>query len=116
MRHSNETRAAVVAALLTGQSISNVASEYKIPEGTVKGWSARLNGSKLVEPQKKEEIGELLIEYLRANLETLRLQAEMFSDKKWLAKQTASEAAVLHGVMTDKAIKLLEALSRSVDE
>ena len=44
-KYSDEIKAAVMASLLAGQSISNVASEYKIPEGTVKGWSARLNGS-----------------------------------------------------------------------
>src|SRR5262249_14728366 len=60
---------------------------------------------------KKEEIGRLLIEYLRTNLETLSLQSMMFRDPTWLAKQSAEGVAVLHGVLTDKTTRLLQALS-----
>lgn len=63
--------------------------------------------------QKRDEIGGLLIEYLHANLSTLRSQQTVFSDPVWLEKQEAGELAVLHGVMTDKAIRLLEALGGS---
>jgi hypothetical protein len=45
----------------------------------------------------------------------LQIQAEAFSDKQWLAKQDASDVAVLHGVMTDKAVRLLEAMSAGDD-
>src|SRR5512139_1184725 len=111
MAHSPETKAAVMAALLAGQSISQVVQEYQLPETTVKRW--RAEGDQNMVP-KKEIIGELLIGYLAVNLETLRKQAEFFSDTKWLNRQDASSVAVLHGVMTDKAIRLLEALSKNV--
>ena len=61
--------------------------------------------------KKKEQIGDLLLEYLSTALETLQTQAEFFSDEAWLAKQNAADVAVLHGVITDKAVRLLEALS-----
>ena len=111
-KYSDETRAVVVAALLQGQSAGSVASEYHIPETTVRYW--RDNSSKILHP-KKEIIGDLILEYLIANLETLKIQAEMFRKETWLNRQSASEAAVLHGVMTDKAIRLLEALSKARD-
>ena len=101
-----------MAALLAGQSVSGISRDYKLPKSTVSRWK---NGTVPLDGTQKKEIGDLLIEYLRANLVTLKEQAIMFRDKKWLAKQTASEAAVLHGVMTDKAIRLLEALSKSAD-
>lgn len=113
--YSDEERAAVLAALLTGQSITQVAAAYKIPVGTVKKWSAS-RGDTLEgtggEPAgtTKKAIGELLVEYLSANLTALRVQVQAFSDPVWLAKQSASDVAVLHGVMTDKAVRLLEAL------
>jgi transposase-like protein len=115
-KYSDETRAAVLAALLTGQSVSAVAKEYKIPTGTVKSWKSReiTNADAVpVATQKKEQIGELLLSYLHQNLETLRQQAKVFGDEDWLKKQHASDAAVLHGVMADKTIRLLEALSAS---
>jgi len=33
-----------------------------------------------------------------------------------LAKQNAADAAVLHGVLTDKAVRLLEALSNAASD
>jgi len=105
-----------MAALLAGQGIQEVAKQYKIPEGTIKAWRARAKDASqvaAVAAGKKEEIGELLLEYLRTNLRTLKAQTIVFSDPLWLAKQDAGEVAVLHGVMTDKAIRLLEALSRA---
>ena len=110
------TKAAVMAALLAGQGIQEVAKQYKIPEGTIKAWKSRQKDASqvaAVAAGKKEEIGELLLEYLRTNLRTLKAQTVVFSDPLWLAKQDAGEVAVLHGVMTDKAIRLLEALSRA---
>lgn len=111
--YSGDKKAAVLAALLTGQSIAEVARDYNIPEGTVKSWKSRQKDSSVatVATPKKEEIGDLLLDYLRAMLGTLKVQAVHFGDKEWLSKQNAADLAVLHGVSTDKAIRLLEALS-----
>lgn len=116
--YSDETKAAVMAALLAGQSVSQVANEYSIPRGTIANWSAKLHESELanVPNTKKEEIGDLLIRYLRANLATLEKQVNVFSDADWLKKQNAADAAVLHGVLTDKAVRLLEALSNAASD
>ena len=114
--YSEETKAAVIAALLTGQAVASVAKEYKIPAGTVKSWKSRqLNGESVatVATEKRQEVGELLLQYLRENLETLRIQVVAFRDREWLAQQGASESAILHGVLTDKAVRLLEAMSKS---
>ena len=109
--YSDDTKAAVMAALLAGQSITAVAKEYHIHKGTVHAWKNRLPAGDL--PDQKREIGDLLIEYLRTNLTTLRVQAETFADKTWLKKQGASELGVLHGILADKTVRLLEAMSRS---
>lgn len=110
--YDEQTKAAVMAALLAGQSISAVAKEYSIPKGTVSGWKNQaVNGVAGLSTQKKEETGVLLLDYLQAMLKTLRIQAEHFGDKNWLLQQNAADLAVLHGVSVDKSIRLLEALS-----
>lgn len=109
--YSDETRAAVMAALLSGQSITQIAKEYDIPKGTVSGWKRKSAEVAEVTTQKKERIGELLVAYLSTSLETLEAQARMFKNEEWLRKQNAADVAVLHGVVTDKAIRLLEALA-----
>jgi hypothetical protein len=100
-----------MAALLAGQSVSEVARQFRLSRNTVKSWRAALGiGSPKVDQQKAEEFGDLIGRYLRENLTTLAVQAEQFRDTAWLKAQAASEVAVLHGVLTDKAIRLLEAL------
>lgn len=114
-KYSDDTKAAVLAALLTGQSITAVAKEYNIPKGTVGSWKSRELGdmSQAIATQKREDIGELLLEYLRETLVTLKAQAIFARTEEWLRKQPASELAVLHGVQTDKAIRLLEAMGNA---
>lgn len=111
-KYSDETRAAVLASLLAGQSIGQVSREYNIPKGTVSAWKSRRGRESATQ---KREIGELLLIYLRTNLEALTAQAEAFKDSTWLRGQSASDVAVLHGVMTDKAIRLLEAFGNAQD-
>ena len=113
-KYSEETKAAVLAALLAGQSINSVAREYKIPKGTVSAWKNRGVAKKATQ-KKIDSIGELLVSYLQTTLRTLQKQAEIFGDETWLKKQTASDAAVLHGVMTDKSVRLLEAMNATGD-
>jgi len=109
--HDPETKAAVLAALLTGQSVSAVAREYHIDRATVIAWrNAAGVGSTPVQHEKQAEIGDLLADYLRESLITLAVQARAFRDEAWLKRQPASDLAVLHGVGMDKAIRLLEAL------
>jgi transposase-like protein len=119
----DDTRAAVIAALMQGQGSAEVAREYNIPEGTVRQWKSRYcrgvtptvtikNTAEQIQDQKPA-IGQLLMEYLEENLATLRAQAKFFRDEAWLRKQPASDAAVLHGVMADKAVRLIEAMSKA---
>jgi len=112
-KYDDETKAAVMASLLEGQAIRKVADEYDIPRSTVGNWArkAKEQGVQGVPDEKKSEIGELLTDYLAENLRALQKQAEQFGDEDWLREQDAAEVATLHGVMTDKAVRLLEALS-----
>lgn len=111
-KYPDETRAAVMAALLAGQSIPAVAAQHHIPPGTIKHWSAQLHQEPVqpVEPEKRSQIGDLLLRFLTCELEALIAQAKVFADAEWLKKQPASEIAILHGVGADKAFRLLEAL------
>lgn len=113
--YSDEVKAQALAAMLAGQSPAMVAATFKIPIGTLKSWKSRQqNGSSVATVatvEKRERIGSLLLEYLEEGLITLREQVKVFRDPTWLKTQSASEVAVLHGVIADKQIRLLEALA-----
>ena len=117
-KYTPEVKASVMAALMSGQGVPEIAKEYEMPASTIRSWKSRqFQGASVayVATEKKEQVGDLLIEYLRANLETLRIQVQFFRTLEWLEKQPAADLAVLHGVMTDKAVRLLEALSKADD-
>jgi transposase-like protein len=115
--YSDEIKAQALAALLTGQSFTQVARIFSVPVGTLKSWKNRHEDALLSQPDasgattKRERIGQLLIEYVEESLTTLREQQRIFRDEAWLKQQSASEVAVLHGVTTDKVIRLLEGLA-----
>jgi transposase-like protein len=113
--YTEETKAAVMAALLAGQSINHVANEYKIPRGTVASWSRNLPRNQTVSIEKRERIGDLIIDNLEAELETTIAMQNVFTDEKWLRRQRASELAVLYGVIKDKTMRVLEALPDDAD-
>jgi hypothetical protein len=107
---SDEVRAQVMAALLAGQGVTEIAEERSLPHQTVSDLKRALEREfGELRPEKKDEIGELLTGYVRANLNALRVQTEHAADTTWLKKQSASEVAVLHGVLADKLVRILEA-------
>jgi transposase len=116
-QHEEATKAAIMAALLAGQSLSQVAKEYKIPKSTIANWSAEAHAFGTVPNGNgsRERIGALLLEYLEATLSTLIMQQKVFANAEWLLKQSAAEAATLHGVSVDKAVRLLEGLADTPD-
>lgn len=109
--HNAELRARVMEALMTGQGVREVARQFKISSGTVCTWrkDAGLNGHTPLKAEKRQEIGELVAGYLRENLTTLQFQAKEFRNPTFFKGKDAAQFAVLHGVLFDKAIRLLEA-------
>lgn len=115
---NQETKAAVLAALLAGQGVNEIATQYRIDKATVSRWKKAIPGDQLqqIATKKAEDFGDLLAGYLRETLTTLKAQAIYFRNETWLSKQPAAEVAVLHGVQADKAVRLLEAIERANSE
>lgn len=123
--YSTETKAAALAALLEGQSVSAVARAYKIPKGTVSAWKQRKAAS--LQPNavagadaasvatQKDAIGALLLDLVAANLKGLIAAAGVMQDDAWLKKQSASELGVFLGITNDKVVRMLEAMDASAD-
>ncbi len=114
-KHSPEVRAAVTAALLTGQGVNEVASQYKLDKSVVSRWRAPINSDELqqVADEKREEFAELLAVSLRETIRTLTIQVQFFRSEKWLKDQSAAELATLFGVITDTVVRILEAAGYS---
>lgn len=122
--HGPEVKAAVIAALLAGQSVSQVARQYKLPKGTVSNWKnrkaegVRESGETVPSSgtQKRESIGDLLVELVRENLKGLLAGARLLQDVEWLKQQDAAELGTLFGITHDKTVRMLEAMDAQVVE
>lgn len=104
-RINDETRAAIMAALLAGQSVNKVADEYQVGLATVSRFKQQLE--KL---EQKKEIPVLVMEVLHSQLETLKGITEAVRQPEYIKKQPASEVAVLYGVIADKSFKIISAM------
>ena len=116
--YSDQVKALALAQLLAGLAPSDVARSTGIPVGTLRSWKSRQQHGEsvaTVATESRERIGALLSTYLEVTLTTLIAQQKAFANVEWLLKQSAAEAATLHGVSVDKAVRLLEALADQSD-
>lgn len=117
--YAPETKAAVMAALLEGQSVSSAAKEYEIPKGTVSRWKklafggVRAEGTQKGVDEETKDVGALLMTLLTKNIESLIAMSEVAADKNWLKKMDGASFATLFGVKHDKAVRMIEAMNAS---
>lgn len=117
--HSPEVKAAVMAALLAGQSVSSVAKQYNLPKGTVSDWrrQSKTMGVGSHPTQKRDEtlqsIGDALAELLLTEIQTLIIISRESRNPAWIKIQTADALAVFTGVKHDKVIRMIEAFDSS---
>lgn len=112
--HDQETRSAVIAALLSGQGVSEVAKQYNLNPSVVSRLKASIAPEDLekVATVKKEQLTDLVEAHLIASLKAAVAIAGQANDDSWRSKQPASELAVFYGVLSDKSIRLIEIAGR----
>lgn len=114
--YDDALRGKVIADLLGGASISATAKVHGVPKGTVSGWWKKwqLEEKKPVGAPTMEDsavvarLQQKLLRYVEANMDALIAQVELFGDKDWLRSQSATELGTLHGILTDKFIRVAE--------
>lgn len=109
-----EMRAAALADLELMSSAA-VAAKYGLKPATVRKWRSREMAALApldvtTVSLKKQRIAALMLEYLEAGLNALTAQAYVASDPTYINRQPANELAILHGVIADKSVRLVEAL------
>jgi transposase-like protein len=109
--HSDETKSAAIAALLTGQGVSEVARKYKLPESTVSGLKKTLTTEQFeeVRSKKQDSLAGLIEGHLHASLKAAAAIATQANNADWRNKQDADKLGVFYGILTDKSVRILEA-------
>jgi transposase-like protein len=117
-RTDDTVRAQIVAGLLTGAPVVEVAAQHNVSEQTVRNlqkapefrevWAEKEN--------QRPNIPDLVEGYLAVLFASLTAQAQLVSTPEYLLRQPAGEVAILHGVMADKTFRLLAALTIAVQQ
>lgn len=113
--HPQEVKAKVIALLLAGATVMEVAAELSLSHQTISNYKREIPDNQLSELGRKkgERLDDLVYQCLITNLETLHEQAVTVREKEYILKQPADQLATLYGVMADKTIRLLAATTGS---
>lgn len=118
--HPPEVRAAVVAALITGASLTAVCEEFDVPQRTALDWrEAAIAASPLVRvtgdearTRRELDLEQLVGDLVSSSIEALVIQAGLAAERSWFTAQDASGIAEYRGVEFDRLIRLLRAFQR----
>lgn len=108
--HNAEIKARAIAMLAAGEHIAEVARQLGLAESTIRTWGKRAGVDFAeIRAEKKENLADLVAACLAANLTALSAISAFVRDEAWLRRQRAGDVAMLYGVMSDKAVRILEA-------
>lgn len=113
--YPQEVKAKVIALLLAGATVMEIARELKIPHRSISNYKKEIPENQLAELSRKkgERLDDLVYQCLVTNLQTLNEQAVIVREKEYVLKQPADQLATLYGVMADKTLRLLGATTNS---
>jgi len=111
----DDKKAVVLAALLAGQSVNQIAEEYKIPKSSVSRLKKLIPAAELAQigTQKAENLAGLIAANLEGSFEAIQNILKQTRNANWLDKQPAAELATFLGVTSDKVFRVLEAIENA---
>jgi len=111
----DEKKAVVIAALLAGQGVNQVAEAYNVPKSSVSRLKQLIPKEQLeqVGTQKGEKIADLIAANLEGSFGAIQNILRQTENADWLNKQPASDLATFLGVTSDKVFRVLEAIEHA---
>lgn len=108
---SEAVKAAVLAALLVGGSISDVAAQYGLTYHTVWQWKKAFD---ITSPAKRRDrLTEMLVDFVEEEIGSLTSMSITLRDEEWILSQNASDLAHLFSVRAEKLFTLLQAYGKA---
>ncbi len=109
--HSDDIRAQVIAAILAGEGVSDISRRLQLPKATVSRLRNEVAPEKLeqVGTEKREEVNDLICNYLAKNFRALESICEVLSDASYLRQHSPQQLASVHEELSGKAFQIIEA-------
>jgi DNA-binding IclR family transcriptional regulator len=113
--HPKGTREAVIAALLTGQGVGEIARDLKLPDSTVRNYKRELSATQIAELNQKraQQLDDMLWDHIEATFAAQKAILTHVQSPKYIQRHNPSDLAVFVGVTNDKAIRILDAIERA---
>jgi len=109
--YSPEVKAAALAAIVAGETVSAVARQFNIDRATVIRWRDASGVTRAPVPHEKQEsLADAVYGLVVDNVAALRAVASTALDPNWRRAQPAGELATFAGVLSDKTFRILAAI------
>src|SRR5262245_5173576 len=105
--HPPELRAQVAAALLAGESLSQVARRFGVDKASALRWAAAVSSVEPTGARTRDELAELIYDAVAATLRSLTARAEVAGRADWIEKQSAADLAQLAATDWDRIIRMV---------
>lgn len=103
-------KAAVLAALLLGEPVAQIATQYGIAYQTVYEWSRDFDITNPV--KRRDQLSEDLVTFVRQEIANLMAISIATSRDEWIIDQPAGELAQYVAVKTENLMKILQAFGK----
>lgn len=111
--HDLELRVTVIAALLSGARIADLARKHNLPHSTITSWRDQAIDEITREPgaraRSRENLIDLVSDLVAESVKSLTAQARIAGTDSWVTEQGAEGLAQYRGVEFDRIIRLLSA-------
>lgn len=104
-------KAAAQAALLLGQSASQVALQYGLHQSVVTRWQDTIITAGAV--GRRDRLSDMLMVFIEQELKSLMAISIVTSDEKWIRRQSADQLAHYVAVKSDRLMAMLAAFGRA---
>jgi transposase-like protein len=106
-----EVKAVCLAAVLAGQSLSEVARRHQVNKGTVSRWLAEVRPPRVQQPViDADRLAERIFALIDKHIEAIQAQITAASAPQWVSRQTGAELAALLREEQNGLIRLLAGL------
>ena len=108
-----EKKAAALAGLMAGKTISEVAKETGLSVGIIHRMKSEIpQEMEKVGKEKSATFGEMIGQNFAHHIEALNAYVTHTSTPEYIRGQTASDMAALHGAVAGYAVRLLDIAAR----
>ena len=111
--YTDEVKAQVIAAWMTGASENMLVRDFAVPKSTLRGWVKGLTRTAVALKPKAdpdwETITDIAADWTRAQGMASIAILRKAQDDSWLDRQNAHDLGVLYGIIADKQLRLFAA-------